>query len=54
MIFRLKCVGCGVVENRDAEKCKGDLPPFCDKCYMPMIVEHVSVDLAHKPKRKRK
>ena len=39
--FKLKCVGCGTVEIRDAEQCKEQ--PFCDKCYMPMTLESVEV-----------
>jgi hypothetical protein len=37
--FTLKCVGCGMVERRPAEKCAEQ--PFCEKCYMPMTLEKV-------------
>lgn len=39
--FKLKCVGCGHVETRDASDCTEQ--PFCDKCYMPMTPEQVDV-----------
>jgi len=37
--FKLKCVGCGYVEERPANDCREQ--PFCDKCYMPMTLESV-------------
>ncbi len=53
--FKLKCVGCKVVETRPAEDCRnadGD-PPMCNKCYMPMVLASVSV-LGKKPKQGRR
>jgi hypothetical protein len=46
--FKLKCVGCGAIDRRDAEECREQ--PFCTKCYCPMILESATVNL--KPKRK--
>jgi len=48
--FTLKCVGCGMVERRDAEQCRDQ--PFCNKCYMPMTVTDVSGSLRTPAKRK--
>lgn len=39
--FKLKCVGCGGVESRPASECRE--MPFCNKCYMPMTLEEVTV-----------
>lgn len=39
--FTLKCVGCGKKDNRPASECTE--MPFCDKCYMPMVLEKVSI-----------
>lgn len=50
--FKLKCVGCKMVDERPAEDCRnadGD-PPMCNKCYMPMVLESVSI----KPDKKAK
>jgi hypothetical protein len=48
-IFKLKCVGCGCTEERPAENCRDQ--PFCEKCYMPMTLERVSVKTTKKAKR---
>ncbi len=40
--FTLKCVGCGIKEDRPASDCRGE-QPFCNKCYMPMVLEKVKV-----------
>lgn len=47
-MFRLKCVGCHAVEDRPAEECREQ--PFCKKCYMPMVLERVSIKVARKKK----
>ena len=39
--FTLKCVGCGKIETRPAEECTEQ--PFCNECYMPMILDSVNV-----------
>jgi hypothetical protein len=39
--FKLRCVGCCMVEERDADDCREQ--PFCNKCYMPMVLEKVTV-----------
>jgi hypothetical protein len=47
--FKLKCVGCKVVETRQAEDCQEQ--PYCNKCYMPMVLVEVLVEkAAPKPK----
>ncbi len=50
--FKLKCVGCKMVEMRPAEDCRGD-QPMCNKCYMPMVLESVTVS-SDKPNPARK
>jgi hypothetical protein len=40
-MFKLKCVGCGMVESRPAIECVE--MPFCNKCHMPMTLEEVSL-----------
>ena len=37
--FRLRCVGCLMVEDRAASGCT--LTPSCSRCYAPMMVEEV-------------
>lgn len=39
--FRVKCVGCGMVEDRPASECVE--MPFCNKCFMPMTLEEVKL-----------
>lgn len=39
--FKLKCVGCGMVESRPAADCRE--MPFCNKCHMPMTLEEVKL-----------
>lgn len=39
--FKLKCVGCGKVENRPADDCHSEMP-ICGVCYMPMILQTVT------------
>lgn len=39
-MFTLKCVGCGMVEDRPASECRE--MPFCEKCFMPMTLEKVA------------
>jgi len=53
--FKLRCVGCKVVETRTAEDCRnadGD-PPMCNKCYMPMVLVSVVYHAGKKPKGPR-
>jgi rRNA maturation endonuclease Nob1 len=39
--FKLRCVGCGIKEDRPAEECRE--MPFCKKCFMPMVLLAVTV-----------
>lgn len=39
--FKLKCVGCAMVETRPAADCTEQ--PFCNKCFMPMVLLEVSI-----------
>jgi hypothetical protein len=41
--FKLKCVGCGTIEKRPAADCRGEDPPFCNKCFMPMVLMEVVI-----------
>ncbi len=53
--FKLKCVGCKMIEERPAAACKNDDgdPPMCNKCYMPMTCEKVIYHAGKKPKGPR-
>lgn len=50
--FKLKCVGCKMIEERPAEDCRDD-QPMCNKCYMPMTLESVIYHAGKKPKGPR-
>lgn len=53
--FKLKCVGCKMVEERPAAAVQnpdGD-PPMCNKCYMPMTCEAVIYHQGKRPKGPR-
>jgi rRNA maturation endonuclease Nob1 len=39
--FKLKCVGCGTIEDRPAAECRE--MQFCNKCNLPMLLEEVSI-----------
>jgi len=39
--FKLQCVSCKTVEDRPASECKE--MPFCDHCFMPMVLIEVEV-----------
>lgn len=39
--FTLKCVGCNKVEDRPAAGCRE--MPFCNDCFMPMVLQEVSI-----------
>ena len=39
--FKLKCIGCKMIERRPAEECREQ--PFCKKCLMPMVLEEVAI-----------
>lgn len=47
--FKLKCVGCQTIEKRPADECKE--MPFCNKCFMPMVL--VEVTIKNKAERKK-
>lgn len=40
--FKLKCVGCQMVEQRPASEIERDDVPYCKKCLMPMTVQSVT------------
>lgn len=41
-VFKLRCV-MGHKETRPAQDCKGEDPPMCKTCYMPMVLEEVKI-----------
>ena len=41
MKFNLKCTACNTKDIRNAEECKGDSPPLCQKCSGLMMAESV-------------
>lgn len=49
--FKLRCVGCQTIETRPAHDCHEQ--PFCNRCYMPMVLEEVSVKNGVEAPRKR-
>lgn len=53
--FKLKCVGCGMVEERPAAAVKNDDgdPPMCETCFMPMVCLSVVYHQGRKPKGPR-
>lgn len=51
--FKLKCVGCQMVEDRPATEIERDDVPYCKKCYMPMTVQSVIYHQGKKPKGPR-
>ena len=48
--FKLKCVGCGAIEKRPAADCRGEDPPFCSKCFMPMVLMAIKNETRKKAK----
>lgn len=39
--FKLRCVGCQIIQHRPAAECKE--MPFCKKCFMPMVLVEVTI-----------
>jgi hypothetical protein len=52
--FKLRCVGCQTIEHRPAADCRGEDPPFCTKCFMPMVLLEVTIKEPKKGKAKTK
>lgn len=39
--FTLRCVGCRLIADQPAAACREQ--PFCPECFMPMMLEKVSI-----------
>lgn len=50
--FKLICVGCRDKETRPASECTEQ--PYCKKCFLPMVLDEVTIQHRETPRKVRR